>query len=237
MGENIARRIEKLDWKRLAVELDEGGYSLTPTLVTPSECRELVEMFPEDERFRSHIIMARYRFGSGDYKYFAHPLPEIVQEMRSGFYPRLAEVANEWNERLGVEERFPNQHEQLVKICHQRGQRRPTPLLLLHYETGDYNCLHQDLYGQVAFPLQLTCFLSGKTEYSGGEFILMEQQPRAQSKAEVLAPEQGQILVFTTRYRPLKGSRGYYRVNVKHGVSRIRSGVRYTLGVPFHDAE
>ncbi len=193
-------------------------------------------MYPDENRFRSHIIMARYRFGSGDYKYFNYPLPEIVHELRHEFYSQLAPVANDWNEKLGIEQRFPAQHDALLKLCHQRGQKRPTPLLL-HYETGDYNCLHQDLYGEIAFPLQLTCFLSGKNDYTGGEFVLLEQQPRAQSKAEAIAPERGQVLVFTTRYRPKRGSRGYFRVNVRHGVSKVQSGVRYTLGIPFHDAE
>jgi len=236
MAETIKQRIEKLDWTELSRSLDNRGHALTPPLLTPSECEELISLYPEDKRFRSHIVMARYRFGSGNYKYFNHPLPRIVNELRTTFYSRLAPMANNWNDKLGIEERFPEQHEDLINACHGRGQLRPTALLL-HYETGDYNCLHQDLYGQIAFPLQLTCFLSHKTDYSGGEFVLVEQQPRAQSKAEVLLPGRGQVLVFTTRHRPAKGSRGYYRVSVRHGVSRIRSGVRYTLGIPFHDAE
>jgi hypothetical protein len=180
--------------------------------------------------------MARYRFGSGEYKYFAHPLPRIVSDLREHAYFPLASIANEWNEALGGEVRFPAHHPELVKLCAAHGQMKPTPLLL-HYEAGDYNCLHQDLYGEVAFPLQLTCFLSRKdNDYTGGEFVLVEQQPRAQSKAEVIAPQQGQMLIFTTRYRPVKGTRGFYRVNVRHGVSRVRSGVRFTLGVIFHDA-
>lgn len=236
MQSSIRRRIESLEWERISEEMFARGHVLTPPLLTDMECSELVGMYADAERFRSHIIMARYRFGSGDYKYFSYPLPEIVREMRVGFYPHVARVANRWNEVLGAAERFPKTHEEFLKLCHARGQTRPTPLLL-HYETGDYNCLHQDLYGDVAFPLQLTCFLTSKSEYTGGEFVLVEQQPRAQSKVEVLTPEQGQVLVFATRQRPEKGMRGYYRVSVRHGVSQIRSGLRYTLGVPFHDAE
>jgi len=232
----IAQRIHDLDWTSLTSDLDTQGYALTPSLLSPSECEQLIALYSDDKLFRSHIIMARYRFGSGDYKYFAHPLPAIINELRTSLYPYLATVANRWNEVLGAEDKFPARHEVLLAECHQRGQARPTPLLL-HYETGDYNCLHQDLYGQIAFPLQLTCFLSPQSAYTGGEFVLTEQQPRAQSRVQVVAAEQGQALIFTTRYRPVKGSRGYFRLNVRHGVSRIHSGVRYTLGVPFHDAE
>lgn len=236
MREGIESRIERLSWPTIESSLHERGFALTPPLLTASECNGLIAMYPDEKLFRSHIVMARYRFGSGDYKYFADPLPGIVREIRTSFYARLSKAANRWNELLGLKERFPARHEELVKLGHEKGQLRPTPLLL-HYEAGDYNCLHQDLYGQIAFPLQLTCFLSGKTEYSGGEFVLVEQQPRAQSKVEVLSPQQGQVLMFATRYRPVKGTRGYYRANVRHGVSRVRSGIRYTLGVPMHEAE
>lgn len=236
MAVSVSQRIEKLSWAGLLADLHERGFAITPSLLTASECNDLIATYPEDGLFRNHIVMARYRFGSGDYKYFADPLPGIVREIRTSFYERLSTVANRWNELLGLKERFPARHEELVKLCREKGQLRPTPLLL-HYEAGDYNCLHQDLYVQIAFPLQLTCFLSSKTEYSGGEFVLVEQQPRAQSKVEVLSPEQGQVLMFATRYRPVKGTRGYYRANVRHGVSRVRSGIRYTLGVPMHEAE
>jgi len=189
------------------------------------------------ERFRSHIIMARYRFGRGDYKYFNYPLPETIQQLREATYPHLASVANEWNEALGLPERFPDQHPAFLAQCKKKHQTRPTPLLL-HYEAGDFNCLHQDIYGAIAFPLQMTCFLSEPgADYEGGEFVLVEQQPRAQSKPEVIVPSQGECVIFTTRYRPVKGSRGYYRTNIRHGVSRVRRGTRYTLGVIFHDAE
>lgn len=189
------------------------------------------------ERFRSHIIMARYRFGRGDYKYFTYPLPETGQQLREASYPHLASVANEWNEVLNVNQQFPESHSAFIAQCKKNGQTRPTPLLL-HYEAGDFNCLHQDIYGAIAFPLQMTCFLSEPgNDYEGGEFVLVEQQPRAQSKVEVIAPKRGEIVIFTTRYRPVKGTRGYYRTNIRHGVSPIRRGVRFTLGIIFHDAE
>lgn len=233
---SIQQRLHALDWASIRDGLWQNGFAVTEPLLARNECRELVQMYGDGSRFRSHIIMARYRFGSGDYKYFAHPLPQLVQELREHSYPALADIANEWNEALGLDERFPKQHSQLLKLCATHDQKKPTPLLL-HYEGGDYNCLHQDLYGDIAFPLQLTCFLSRKgEEYSGGEFVLVEQQPRAQSKAQVILPDQGQIVIFTTRYRPVKGTKSFYRVNVRHGVSRVHSGVRFTLGVIFHDA-
>ena len=213
------------------------GFALTQPLLTKEECSELVGMYDVEELFRSHIVMARYRFGRGDYKYFNYPLPKIVQELREHSYPHLVPLANEWGEHLGLREPFPTTHAEFLAICKRKDQTRATPLLL-HYEAGDFNCLHQDLYGEVAFPLQMTCFLSQPgSDYEGGEFVLMEQQPRAQSKAEVVAGGQGQILIFATRYRPVKGSRGYYRVNLRHGVSRVKRGTRFTLGVIYHDSQ
>ena len=180
--------------------------------------------------------MARYRYGIGDYKYFADPLPDIVQQLRVAFYPPLADIANTWMEQLGSSQRFPGTLEKFLAVCRKSGQTKPTPLLL-HYEAGAYNCLHQDIYGDVAFPLQLTCFLNEpQRDYTGGEFLLVEQRPRAQSKGEAIMPRQGEIIIFTTRYRPAHGTRGFYRVNIRHGVSRVRSGTRYTLGVIFHNA-
>jgi hypothetical protein len=182
--------------------------------------------------------MERYRFGIGDYKYFANPLPDLVAELRSSAYPHLAEVANHWAEVLGESAPvYPREHAAFLKICHKGGQTKPTPLML-HYEAGGYNCLHQDLYGEVSFPLQMV-FLLGQQgrDWEGGEFILVEQQPRAQSKPEVVLADCGQAIIFTTRYRPVKGSRGYYRVNLRHGVSRVHRGTRYTLGIIFHDAK
>ena len=237
MSVRIAKRVEGLDWGDLQRSLWEKGYALTPPVLKADECSEVVEMLTDDKRFRSHIDMARYRFGRGEYKYFANPLPEIVSELRENFYPRLAPIANAWAEALGETKRYPAELERFLDECHKAGQKRPTPLLL-HYEAGDFNCLHQDLYGAVAFPMQLTCFLSRLgDDYTGGEFVLVEQQPRAQSKPEVIVAGQGQIVIFATRYRPVKGTRGYYRTNLRHGVSEIRSGSRYTLGVIFHDAE
>lgn len=206
-------------------------------MLTVEECKALIGMYSSESAFRSHIIMARYRFGRGDYKYFDYPLPPIVQELREHSYGYLAPLANDWNNALGVQDRFPEKHSAFLATCKKAGQRRATPLLL-HYEAGDFNCLHQDLYGAVAFPLQMTCFLSRPgTDYDGGEFVLVEQQPRAQSKAEVIAPLQGELVIFATRYRPVRGTRGYYRVNLRHGVSRVQRGTRFTLGVIYHDAE
>src|SRR5216684_366933 len=233
----IKQRVSELDWQALEQSLWECGYAKTPPLLRSQECEELIQPYPDDTRFRSRIDMARYRFGIGDYKYFAEPLPKTIQELRSGFYAPLASIANRWMEKLGSEERYPSTLNDFLTLCRKRGQSKPTPLLL-HYEAGGYNCLHQDLYGEVAFPLQLV-FLLGQPgrDWEGGEFLLVEQQPRAQSKAEVVAANQGQAIIFTTRYRPAKGSRGYYRVNLRHGVSRIHGGTRYTLGIIFHDAK
>jgi len=233
----ISERLAGLDWPVIRESLWEHGYALTPPILTQQECAALTKMYNSDPAFRSHIIMSRYRFGRGDYKYFGYPLPPIVQQLREHSYPYLAPLANEWNKALGVADVFPERHSAFLATCKKNGQTRATPLLL-HYEAGDFNCLHQDLYGTVAFPLQLTCFLSQPgVDYEGGEFVLVEQQPRAQSKAEVISAAQGQILIFATRYRPVKGSRGYYRTNLRHGVSTVKRGVRFTLGVIYHDSQ
>ena len=235
--ETIETRLAKLDWRPIRQSLFEFGYALTPAILTQEECASLVNTYADESAFRSHIIMARYRFGRGDYKYFNYPLPQVVQELREHSFSYLAPIANEWTGELGLTDRFPGTHSEFITVCKKKGQTRATPLLL-HYETGDFNCLHQDLYGAIAFPLQMTCFLSQPgVDYEGGEFVLVEQQPRAQSKAEVIAPTQGQLVIFTTRYRPVKGSRGYYRVNLRHGVSRVKQGTRFTLGIIYHDAE
>jgi hypothetical protein len=234
----IAHRIDALDWKNVEQSLSERGYALTNPLLWLAECNSLAALFNEVSRFRSHVVMERYRFGIGDYKYFANPLPELVAELRSSAYPHLAVVANHWAEMLGENvPRYPSDHADFLKICHEAGQTKPTPLML-HYEAGGYNCLHQDLYGEVSFPLQMV-FLLGQPDrdWEGGEFILVEQQPRAQSKPQVVVADCGQAIIFTTRYRPVKGSRGYCRVNLRHGVSRVHSGTRYTLGIIFHDAK
>lgn len=234
---NIPESISLLSWRDLESSLSESGYAKTSPLLTQAECEALIRLYPHEERFRSHIDMARFRFGEGDYKYFAEPLPEIVQQLRAGFYPYLVRIANNWSAHLGNEQRFPESLDEFLAMCHKHGQRKPTPLIL-HYEAGAYNCLHQDLYGDLVFPLQLTCFLSAPgRDYTGGEFLLVEQRPRAQSKGEVISPMLGEIVMFATRDRPAQGTRGYYRIAMRHGVSRVHTGTRYTLGVIFHDAK
>jgi hypothetical protein len=234
----IAQRIDAADWKNAEQSLSERGYAVTDRILTIEECASLVALFNHEANFRSHVVMERYRFGIGDYKYFANPLPEEVAEIRSGAYPHLAVVANQWARTLGENApRYPLGHAEFLKTCHQAGQTKPTPLML-HYEAGGYNCLHQDLYGEVSFPLQMV-FLLGQPgrDWEGGEFILVEQQPRTQPKPQVVMADCGQAIIFTTRYRPVKGSRGYHRVNLRHGVSRVHSGTRHTLGIIFHDAK
>jgi hypothetical protein len=236
----IEERVDALDWLAAEESLSARGYTVTAPLLTAGECAELVALYNDEKRFRSHIIMELYRFGIGDYKYFDNPLPQAVTELRTASYPHLATVANRWAEALderGAQARYPLEHGEFLKTCHRAGQKKPTPLML-HYEAGGYNCLHQDLYGEVSFPLQMV-FLLGQEgrDWEGGEFILVEQQPRAQSKAEVVRGNQGQAIIFTTRYRPVRGARGYYRVNLRHGVSRLHRGARYTLGIIFHDAK
>ncbi|HYL86194.1 MAG TPA: 2OG-Fe(II) oxygenase [Candidatus Angelobacter sp.] len=235
---SVAKRIEVLDWTTIAESLSERGYAVTAPILSPEECVSLAALYGDATRFRSHILMERYRFGVGDYKYFAHPLPEIVVGLRTNAYPYLAELANQWAIAIGEKAPpFPGEHTAFLRICNKAGQTKPTPLLL-HYEAGGYNCLHQDIYGEVSFPLQMV-FLLGQPgrDWEGGEFLLVEQQPRAQSKAEVVAANQGEAIIFTTRYRPVRGTRGYYRVNMRHGVSRVHRGTRYTLGIIFHDAK
>ena len=235
---SIQKRIDATNWDSAEQSLCTRGHAVTTTILTPAECAAIVALYSDETRFRSHVIMERHRFGVGDYKYFAHPLPEIVGSLRTSAYPHLAKVANQWAEALGESHPpYPPDHAAFLKICHQAGQAKPTPLVL-HYEAGGYNRLHQDLYGEVSFPLQMV-FLLGQPgrDWEGGEFVLVEQQPRAQSKAEVVSAEQGQAIVFTTRYRPVEGSRGHYRVALRHAVSRLHRGTRYALGIIFHDAK
>jgi hypothetical protein len=231
------RRVATCDWSRLAAQLDEQGYALIDPLLSPAECDELISLYADSRAFRSRVVMERHNFGRGEYQYFAAPLPPLVAELRESFYPPLARIANRWMERMNQQERFPPTLTEFLSTCHQHRQTRPTPLLL-RYKAGDYNCLHQDLYGEVAFPLQAACVLSqlGR-DYAGGEFLLNEQRPRAQTRCEAVAIEQGQFIIFPNRYRPVGGARGDYRVNMRHGVSRLRSGERYCLGVIFHDAQ
>jgi uncharacterized protein len=234
---DIAERVRGLDWVAIERSLWDWGYAKTAPVLTTQECDELIGLYGDDRRFRSRIEMARYRFGVGDYKYFAHPLPAVVDKLRVHAYPALARIANQWEKALGGRRRYPDDLAGLLAVCRRAGQTKPTPLLL-HYEAGGYNCLHQDIYGEVAFPLQITGFLSRRgRDYAGGEFLLVEQRPRAQSRGEAIATEQGELVIFTTRDRPARGQRGWHRVTMRHGVSRITSGTRYTLGVIFHNAK
>jgi hypothetical protein len=235
-AEEVAERTRALDWGRVARDLDAGGNATLEGILSPDECRSLAELYPADDIFRSRIVMARHGFGRGEYKYFSYPLPEIVAGLRTALYPRLAPIANRWNEALGIGVRFPAEHAEFIARCHEAGQRKPTPLLL-QYQEGDYNCLHQDVYGEHVFPLQVAILLSQPgRDFAGGEFVMTEQRPRMQSRAEVVPLGQGDAVVFTVRTRPVQGTRGVYRVNLRHGVSRIRSGHRHTVGIIFHDA-
>jgi uncharacterized protein len=233
----VEARLRELDWEAVARDLGERGWATTPPLLGAEECAELVALYPDDARFRSRVDMARFRFGEGEYKYFAAPLPPLVAELREHAYPPLAAIAGQWQAALGRDTRYPPTLAGFLAQCARRGQRKPTPLLL-RYEAGGYNCLHQDIYGEIAFPLQMTCLLSRPGEdFTGGEFLLVEQRPRAQSRGEVVPLTQGQIVVFTTRERPARGARGTYRVALRHGVSRVTAGLRHTLGIIFHDAK
>ncbi len=231
-----AGRIEALDWRQIETELDAHGVGLTGPLLGEQECRDIIALYEDAKRFRSRIVMARHGFGSGEYQYFAHPLPEIVTALREAVYPRLAPVANRWNAALGIKQRYPAELGAFLDECHAQGQIRPTPLLL-KYGAGDYNCLHQDLYGDLFFPFQMVLLLSEPgRDFTGGEFTLVEQRPRMQSRPEVVPLRQGEAAIFAVQHRPVQGTRGVYRVNLRHGVSRVRSGERYTTGVIFHDA-
>ena len=233
---DVGARLAALDWTAIGTQLDQSGAAAIGPLLTPAECQVLAAHYDEDARFRSHIIMARHGFGRGEYKYFASPLPDLVGALRTALYPHLAPIANRWHEALRQDERFPSDHAAFLARCHASGQTRPTPLLL-KYGAGDYNCLHQDLYGENVFPLQVAFLLSAPgDDFTGGEFVLTEQRPRMQSRPEVVALRRGQAVIFATRYRPVAGARGTYRVNLRHGVSVLRSGERFTLGIIFHDA-
>ena len=229
-------RVAAYDWHALGGELDNYGCAVLPKLLSPEECRTIAALYCDESHFRSHIHMARHGFGKGEYRYFKYPLPDLLDELRTAFYPYLAGSANEWNRRLGIDERYPNNHASFLKQCHDSGQTRPTPLLL-QYVAGDFNCLHQDLYGNLAFPIQVAILLSepGK-DFTGGEFVLTEQRPRMQSRAEVVPLRQGDAVAFAVHNRPVQGSKGNYRVTLRHGVSRVRSGMRHTVGIIFHDA-
>ena len=233
---NIADRAKALDWERASKDLDAQGCAMIAGVVTREECDALTELYPVDGLFRSRVVMERHGFGRGEYKYFSYPLPDIVAGLRTAIYPRLAPIANRWNAAMGIDVRYPEKHSVYIERCHAAGQQRPTPLLL-QYGADDYNCLHQDLYGEHVFPLQVTILLSEpEHDFTGGEFVLAEQRPRKQSRPEVVPLQQGDAVVFAVHHRPVQGTRGVYRVNLRHGVSRVRSGHRHTLGIIFHDA-
>ena len=229
-------RVDALDWERIIQELHEQGNAVLPALLSPAECRAVAALYPDDPLYRSLVVMGRHGFGRGEYKYFKYPLPGIIQELREELYARLVPVANRWNTAMGLAVQYPERHVDFIQRCHHAGQIRPTPLLL-QYGPGDYNCLHQDLYGEHAFPLQVAILLSEPAkDFTGGEFVLAEQRPRMQSRPEVVPLRQGDAVAFAVHHRPVQGTRGAYRVNLRHGVSRIRSGQRHTLGIIFHDA-
>jgi hypothetical protein len=236
MTKSIRNRLDELNWGEIGETLTRDGYALTPSLLQPQECAHLIKAYDDNSLFRSQVVMARFGFGRGEYKYFKYPLPAIVADLREHCYPRLAPIANLWAaETRG--DAYPEKLGEFLKLCRDAGQDKPTPLVL-RYQAGDYNCLHQDLYGAIAFPFQMTFFLSRRdVDYSGGEFVLVEQRPRMQSRATVITAEQGQAVIFPTRHRAVAGTRGVYKTNLRHGVSPLRSGRRFTLGIIFHDAQ
>lgn len=230
------QRLRDVDWIRAGEDLDAHGATIIEQLLAPEDCRGLVDLYAREAGFRSKVVMARHGFGRGEYKYFDYPLPRIVADVREALYPPLARIANRWNEVLDVDTRYPQTLDGFLDRCHAAGQCKPTPLLL-RYDAGDYNCLHQDLYGEHVFPLQLTVLLSHRgRDFRGGEFVLTEQRPRMQSRVEVVPLQQGDAVVFPVHHRPMRGTRGVYRVNLRHGVSRVTRGRRHTLGIIFHDA-
>jgi hypothetical protein len=233
----LATHVDALDWPQITTELASQGCAVLKNLLTPDQCHAITALYPDDAHFRSRIVMGRHGFGRGEYKYFSYPLPDLIAELRPVLYAHLQGVANSWNEAMGIDIRYPATHAAFLKRCHDAGQARPTPLLL-QYEAGDFNCLHQDLYGEHVFPLQVAILLSEPgRDFTGGEFVLTEQRPRMQSRAEVVPLAQGDAVAFAVHHRPVQGTRGTYRVNLRHGVSRIRSGRRHTVGVIFHDAK
>ena len=235
-ADKAVARVNALDWQQIGDNLDQQGSALLQGVLSLDECQALAALYPEESIFRSRVVMGRHGFGRGEYKYFNYPLPEIIQGLRTALYPRLAPVANRWNTAMGIEVRYPVSHDEFVQRCHNAGQQRPTPLLL-QYGEGDFNCLHQDLYGEHVFPIQVAILLSEpQRDFTGGEFVLTEQRPRMQSRPEVVPLRQGDAVAFAVHHRPVEGTRGTYRVNLRHGVSRLRSGQRHTVGIIFHDA-
>jgi uncharacterized protein len=236
-GNSAQERVASYDWNAIGAGLDAHGCAVLPRLLDEEKCADIAALYAHDEHFRGRVVMARHGFGKGEYKYFRYPLPNLVGALRTALYPRVAPIANAWNERMSVGTQYPKNHAAYLKICHDAGQVRPTPLLL-QYTEGDFNCLHQDLYGELAFPLQVTVLLSAPgRDFIGGEFVLTEQRPRMQSRVEVVPLEQGDAVLFAVANRPVQGGKGSYRVNLRHGVSRVRSGQRHTLGIIFHDAK
>lgn len=232
----ISDKIKAIDWQVVSDEINDKGYAVLPGFLTLEQCKSMIVGFDNTGEYRKTVVMERYRFGLGSYKYWDYPLPDLVQALREGLYPKLAPIANLWMKTLNIGERFPDTFEGLQAACYAAGQEKPTPLIL-KYGAGGYNALHQDLYGDVYFPIQASCFLSQPDEdYAGGEFVMTQQVPRAQSKAIVLKPERGDMIIFTTKFRPVKGTRRYYRASMRHGVSEVHSGRRYTMGIIFHDA-
>lgn len=237
MSANIVQRIESLDWSLHAESLQEKGYAVLPKILSEEECAQLAASYDDNTLYRSTINMKRYQFGSGEYKYFKYSLPDIITDLRQSIYPHLAMVANDWMFKLGIQQTFPNELDELLEKCHQAGQNRPTPLIL-KYHAGDWNALHQDLYGEVYFPFQIVFFLTqAQVDYTGGEFVMVENRPRMQSKPIVLQPNMGEAVIFTTNFRPVLGTKGYYRTTMRHGVSEVRNGERINLGIIFHDAQ
>jgi hypothetical protein len=237
LADTIDRRVEAIDWPRASAQLDDYGWAMIEQMLDADECRALAALYSDDRQFRSHIVMARHGFGRGEYKYFKYPLPNIIASLRPALYARLAPLANRWNERMGIDVRYPDAHADFIARCHEAGQTRPTPLLL-QYGADDYNCLHQDLYGEHVFPFQVAFLLAEPDEdFTGGEFVLTEQRPRMQSRAEVVPLRRGDGVIFAVHHRPVQGTRGTYRVNLRHGVSRVRTGHRHTVGIIFHDAK
>jgi uncharacterized protein len=233
----MRQQVGRFDWRMIGDDLNASGYATLEKLLTPDECREIAALYPHEQHFRSRIHMARHGFGKGEYQYFKYPLPKLIGDLRTALYAHIAPFADDWNERIGAAARYPKEHADYLKLCHDAGQTRPTPLLL-QYGPGDYNCLHQDLYGELVFPLQVTVLLSQPgRDFTGGEFVLTEQRPRMQSRAEVAPLAQGDAVLFAVHHRPVQGTKGTYRVNLRHGVSRVRSGQRHTLGIIFHDAK
>lgn len=232
----LKESIQNINWQAVTESMNDNGYAMIPGLISDEDCSSLKNSYDDNALYRKTVVMERYRYGLGEYRYFTYPLPSLVQQIRESVYPELAPIANNWMRALNIQTTFPNTFAELQALCHANNQTKPTALIL-KYGKGGFNTLHQDLYGDVYFPMQLVMFLSEPDEdYTGGEFVLTEQVPRAQSKAIVLRPRKGDVLIFTTNFRPVKGTKGYYRVNMKHGVSQLHSGERYTLGVIFHDA-